>query len=112
MVFQKSEILKNAVSERWCADSRDVNRISTDLKYLCGAYTLLSTSQTELHIIKQVYTTCLPCGYGDEDFEHFILNCSYLEYTRNQIISEIKRGGGVYSLLGKTCFQEMCDQKR
>ena len=25
MVFQKSEILKNAVSERWCKDNRNTN---------------------------------------------------------------------------------------
>ena len=31
VVFQKSEILKNAVSERWCSDSRHVENRSPGL---------------------------------------------------------------------------------
>ena len=87
--------------------TRDVNRISTKLKYLCGAYTLQSNRAA--YNKTEVNPTCQLCGEGDEDLEHFILNCSYLEYTRNPIISEIERE--IDSLLGKLCFQEMCVQK-
>ena len=88
--------------------TRDVNRISTKLKYLCGAYTL--QSNRAVYNKTEVSPTCQLCGEGDEDLEHFILNCSYLEYTRNPIISEIERE--IDSLLGKLCFQEMCVQKK
>ena len=57
--------------------TRDVNRISTNLKYLCGAYPLQSNRAA--YNKTEVSPTCQLCGEGDEDLEHFILNCSYLE---------------------------------
>ena len=75
---------------------------------MCGAYTLQSNRAA--YNKTEVNPTCQLCGEGDEDLEHFILNCSYLEYTINPIISEIERE--IDSLLGKLCFQEMCVQKK
>ena len=54
--------------------------------------------------------TCQLCDCGDEDLEHFILKCTYLECTRNPITSVIERE--VDSLLGKSSFKGMCDQKK
>ena len=83
--------------------TRDVSRISTKLKYLCGAYTLQSNRAA--YNKTEVNPTCQLSGEGGEDLEHFIFNCSYMEYTtcRNPIISEIEQE--IDSLLGKSCFQ-------
>ena len=64
---------------------------------MCGAYTLQSNRAA--YNKTEVNPTCQLCGEGDEDLEHFILNCSCLEYTRNPIISVIERE--IDSLLGK-----------
>ena len=88
--------------------TRDVNRIATNLKLLCGAYTLQSNRSA--YNKTEVNPTCQLCDCGDEDLEHFILKCTYLEYTRNPITSVIERE--VDSLLGKSSFEGMCDQKK
>ena len=88
--------------------TRDVNRIATKLKLLCGAYTLQSNRSA--YNKTEVNPTCQLCDCGDEDLEHFILKCTYLEYTRNPITSVIERE--VDSLLGKSSFEGMCDQKK
>ena len=87
--------------------TRDVNRIATKFKLLCGAYTLQSNRSA--YNKTAVNPTCQLCDCGDEDLEHFILKCTYLEYTRNPITSVIERE--VDSLLGKSSFEGMCDQK-
>ena len=88
--------------------TRDVNRISTKLKFLCGAYTLQSNRSAYNKTV--VNPICQLCGCGDEDLEHFILNCSYLEYTRNPIITVLAQE--IDSLLGKSCFQGMCNERK
>ena len=88
--------------------TRDVNRISTKLKFLCGAYTLQSNRSAYNKTV--VNPTCQLCGCGDEDLEHFILNCSYLEYTRNPIITVLAQE--IDSLLGRSCFQRMCNERK
>ena len=52
--------------------TRDVNRISTKLNFLCGAYTLQSHRSAYNKTV--VNPTCQLCGCGDEDLDHFILN--------------------------------------
>ena len=78
------------------------------LQLLCGAYTLQSNRSA--YNKTEVNPTCHLCDCGDEDLEHFILKCTYLEYTRNPITSIIERE--VDSLLGKSSFEGMCDQKK
>ena len=89
--------------------TRDVNRIATKFKLLCGAYTLQSNRSAYRYNKTTVNPTCQLCECGDEDLEHFILKCTYLEYTRNLITSVIERE--VESLVGKSSFEGMCDQK-
>ena len=88
--------------------TRDVNRIATKIKLLCGAYTLQSNRSA--YNKTAVNQTCQLCDCGDEDLEHFLLKCTYLEYTRTLITSVIERE--VDSLLGKSSFEGMCDQKK
>ena len=88
--------------------TRDVNRISTKLRFLCGAYTLQSNRAVYNKTV--VNPTCQLCGCDEENLEHFILNGSYLEYIRNPIIGTIEQE--VDSLLGKSCFQEITDHEK
>ena len=65
---------------------RDLNRIPTKLKLLCGAYTLQSNKAACNNT--NVNPTCLLCGSDEETLEHFILHSSVLENTRNSVIND------------------------
>ena len=103
--YQPGEVNKLLAIEP--RSTRDVNRISTKLRFLCTHY-----SRTEMYITKQWLIQPASCvrGCDEENLEHFILNCSYLEYIRNPIISTTEQE--VDSLLGKSCFQEITDHEK
>ena len=78
--------------------ARDVNRIPTKLRLLCGAYTL--HSDRSAYNQTAVNPMCQLCDSEDETLEHFILHCSHLEYTGNSVISSHE----VDLLLGESYF--------
>ena len=87
---------------------RDLNRIPTKLKLLCGAHTLQSNKAACNNA--KVNPTCQLCGSDEETLEHFILHCSTLENTRNSVTGDISLE--VNSVLDKSCFTDLTDNER
>ena len=91
---------------------RDVVRLPSKLRLMCGSYTLQTNRQKFNK--SQVDPTCLLCQRDNETLEHYILNCSALDSVRLPILNQISIS--YKNLSGKTferlesnfTLQEMC----
>ena len=68
---------------------REVPRVSTRLKLATGTYILQSTRAAFNQ--NAVDPTCMLCGQAPETVEHFLVECSALEDTRQPIIEELQQ---------------------
>ena len=67
--------------------SRDVVRLPSKLRLMCGSYTIQTNRQKFNK--SQVDPTCLLCQRDNETLEHYILNCSALDSVRLPILNQI-----------------------
>ena len=67
---------------------RDINRIPVKNKILTGTY-ILQTNRVKFNQ-NEINPMCQLCWDADENLQHFLLECSYLEKFRKPIISELK----------------------
>ena len=57
--------------------TRDVIRLPSKLRLICGSYVLQTPSSKFNNI--QINPKCLLCGNAEETVEHYILTCDTLE---------------------------------
>ena len=67
--------------------SRNVVRLPSKLRLMCGSYTLQTNRQKFNK--SQVDPTCLLCQRDNETLDYYILNCSALDSVRLPIINQI-----------------------
>ena len=65
----------------------DVPRIHTRLKLVTGVYVLLVNRATVKQ--NQIDASCQLCHQADETIDHFLLDCSSLEQTRQPVLGSI-----------------------
>ena len=69
-------------------NQQEIPRIRLKLKVVTGTYILLVNRSSFNQ--NRIDPTCLICGNGDENIEHFILECEALSHIRVPILKEIR----------------------
>ena len=69
-------------------NQQEIPRIRLKLKVVTGTY-ILQVNRSSFNQ-NRIDPTCLMCGNGDENTEHFILECEALSHIRVPILKEIR----------------------
>ena len=69
-------------------NQQEIPRIRLKLKVVTGTYILQMNRSSSNQ--NRIDPTCLMCGNGDENIEHFILECEALSHIRVPILKEIR----------------------
>ena len=69
-------------------NQQEIPRIRLKLKVVTGTY-ILQVNRSSFNQ-NRIDPTCLMCGNGDENIEHFILECEALSHIRVPILKEIR----------------------